>query len=645
MNENAHSIKTQEVLDALKSSDVDSLRHAIFAAGELGLTETIEELCKLIQSSNVGIQEAAEYALRRIRGKKTIQKMLPLLRSDSPTLRNISMDILREISGDDVQSIQSFLRDVDPDLRIFMADILGHSKSLKAVYLLCEALLKDPEVNVRYQAAMSLGNLGFTEAVDSLLIAMNDEEWVQFSVVEALVKIRAHNTVDILVDQLQKSSTLVASVIIDALGEIKNIKSVPLLLNYLEQAKPVLHHKLVKAIIQILGEGSLSLLSADEQSRFKGYLDHAIDDEDESIQYAALAGLSTIGDVESSKVVMNFILRLKVEPEEDIYIKSIQTLASIGYNENFASFLRSEDERIVLIALEACKYMKGPECINLILEIFWSLDRDCQRLSMEYLIKFAGQEHAEFILDVLSRSDDSDVIKHAMNCLGARLHYLPAQEKIFSLLDHCYVDVKESAVQACIHLGTPELEEKFINLFENGNADQRVLSLFALSSYGAQKHFEIISKGLSDESPMVRQLAVESFSCPSINVADHIPILLEKLNDPDRDVRIAVVDVFGNTNDSNVTPYLINALDDDDEWVCMRAIDALSVSDGSAISPLLVELLDRSSPMVILKIIEALAKIGGTVAFGALLGLMSYQDADIQQAATSAIEKLQAGRS
>ncbi len=645
MTEHSQKVNPQEVLDALNSSDLESVRHAIFAAGELGLTETIEMLCRLIQSKNIGVQEAADYALRKIRGKQTIQKILPLLRSESPSLRNISMDILREISGDDVESVQTFLRDTDPDIRIFIADILGHSKSLKAVPALCEALLKDPEVNVRYQAAMSLGNLGYSEAVDALQQAMLDEEWVQFSVVEALVKIRAHDVVGMLVRHLETCSVLVASVIIEALGEVKNIKAVPLLLSYLEKANPVLHHKAVKSIIQILGEGSLSLLSPKDQTRLKGYLDSALEDEDESIQLAALTGLSAVGDAVSSKVVMDFILSLTVDPEEDIYIASIRTLAAIGYNETFAGFFRSSDTKVVHVALEACQLLQSIEAIDVITEIFWNLDRDSQRLAMQYMTNFVEPQHADFILDVLEHTEDSSVLKNAMSCLGARLHHVPAQEKIFSLLDHPYGDVKEAAVEACIHLHTPELESKFVDYFGKADAEGRVLALFALCNFSCKKHFDIINKGLKDESPLVRQLAVESFSCSSINLRDYISTLLEKLNDPDRNVRMAVVDVFGNANDDVVTPYLINALDDEDEWVCVRTIEALSTTDIDVVAPLLVELLDRtSSPMVMLKIIESLAKIGGNVSFGALLNLMSHEDVEIQQAATAAIEKIQAGQ-
>ena len=81
--------------------------------------------------------------------------LLPLLRSDEAPVRNVAMDILREIGVDSIESMQPYLMDEDPDLRIFITDILGYCRTHQASLLLGRALLKDPEVTVRYQAAVS----------------------------------------------------------------------------------------------------------------------------------------------------------------------------------------------------------------------------------------------------------------------------------------------------------------------------------------------------------------------------------------------------------------------------------------------------------------------------------------------------------
>ena len=72
------------------------------------------------------------------------------------------------------------------------------------------ALLKDPEVNVRYQAAVSLGNLGKKEAAQYLNKALEDEEWIQFAVIEALSKIREASSVGALAMASQSASRLLS---------------------------------------------------------------------------------------------------------------------------------------------------------------------------------------------------------------------------------------------------------------------------------------------------------------------------------------------------------------------------------------------------------------------------------------------------
>ncbi len=633
----------QEVLNDLQGNDVDCIRSASFTAAEMGLNEAIPALCEHIKSNNIGVQEAAEYALRKIRGKETIVKMLPLLNSDAVSLRNIAMDVLREIGGDDIATIQPYLRDADPDLRIFMADILGHSKSRKAVPLLCEALLKDPEVNVRYQAAMSLGTLGFPEAAEALHQAMQDEEWVQFSAVEALVKIRDDSTINTFVKILPTCSPLVASMIIVALGEMKNIKAVPLLLQFLQKAGSALRHKAVKAIVQILGKSSLPLLSTKEQEQFKEYLEDALTDEDESIQEASLLGLSVIGDGNSSSIVMQYILQNHPTDEEELYQHGIKTLAAIGYNDNFANFLQQENIAMTHIALDAALHIEGNQCMEALTKIFWNLDDNTQGLAALYMANHATQEYAPFILDILSRHTDSDVLKSTMHCLGSLLQYVEAQDAIFKQLDHPYTDVQEAALEACVALNTAELTERFRKMHVEGDEDHRLIALYALSNTGIADIYDIVNKSLKDESPYVRQMAVEAFAKPEIDLAKHMGDLLKMLQDPADEVRIAVVDVIGSSQDATIIPYLVNALNDSNEWVCIRAIEALgSQKTENTVEQLLIRF-ENASLMISLKIIETLATIGGNMAFKALLDMIRHDDPEIQNAAAEAIEIMKKG--
>ncbi len=644
INEHTQAADVLSVLADLQSGDNSTIRSAAFIAGDLGMRDALDSLCEHIKSTNVGVQEAAEYALRKIRGKLTIQKMLPLLRCDETSLRNIAMDVLREIGCDDINSIQPFLRDQDPDMRIFVADILGHTKSRKAVPLLCEALLKDPEVNVRYQAAMSLGNLAFPEAADALHQAMHDEEWVQFSVVEALTRIGADSTINALVQSLSSSSPLVASVIIDALGEMKNIKAVPLLLKFLEKTSTVLRHKTVKAIVLILGGSSLSLLSSKEQARFKEYLDDALGDEEESIQRAALLGLSVVGDGFSSKTIMDFVVKIHRPDEDDRYDACVKTLASIGYNESFYDFFQSEDPRVLLAAVSACTHMNTHLCVEPLTKVFWRMERDTQRIASQYLASNAQVSDVPFILDILEKHHDGEILRNALQCLGEHLKYVQEQDKIYTFISHPMPDVKEAALLACIHLNTPELSQRFKQLFYDGDEQGRMFAVYALSHINIQSNMQYVVAALEDESSLVRQLAVESFSQLGFSLHQHVHYLLPKLHDPAHEVRSALIDVLGASGDCSVTPHIVNALDDENEWVCIRAVEALGILKADSAIPRLLSIIENVSPMVTLKIIDTLAEIGGNIVFRALLDMMHHENFELQQAATEAIAKIKAER-
>ena len=636
---------SQRILQDLQSDDTDVLRRAAFAAGDCKLLESVDLLCKGIASANIGVQEAAEYALRKIRGPRTIKSLLPLLRSDDAPLRNIAMDVLREIGVDDLSALHPLLHDADCDMRIFIADIIGSTRNHKSVTPLCDSLLKDPEVNVRYQAAVSLGNLAMPEAVDCLRQAMMDEEWVQFSVVEALTKIRADSTVTALTQALSSCSPLVSSIIIDALGEMGNIKAVPLLFKSLEKVSTPLRHKTVKSIVKILGGRSLSLLSPKDQARFRDYLLDTLHDEDDSVLMAALSGLSVMGDEAATKAIFHLAARLNPELHQDLIQAATKAIASIGFNQSFVDALHAkDDETLVHIAVDASLLMDDPLHVRHIKDIFWQHGRDIQRTAAARLAQIAGPDDVPFFLDLLDRHTDGDVLKAALFFLGNRTKTEQATDKLFSMLAHPYDDVKEAALEACIALHTPQAAERFKRLFKEKDPRLRAMAVYALGRQNLAENLPELRVALEDEDAYVRQIAVETFGASGPFHCEYLPMLLPRLNDENKDVRLAMVSLLGTCNSPETLPHLLSALNDQDDWVRIRAVEALGHLKVATAVPHLVQMLDASNPMLTFKIIDTLGRIGGKIAFRALLGMIDHADPEIQHVAAEAVSSIQAER-
>ena len=134
-------VDCNELCRKLGGDDTDVLRDAAYEAGENGCVEAVGLLAGLLCSRNMGVQEAADRALRKIGGKEVVDAVKPLLRSDDAPTRNASMDILRAVGSQDFPTLIELLHDADPDIRIFASDILGSTDSRLAVAPLCEALL------------------------------------------------------------------------------------------------------------------------------------------------------------------------------------------------------------------------------------------------------------------------------------------------------------------------------------------------------------------------------------------------------------------------------------------------------------------------------------------------------------------------
>lgn len=620
--------------------DASDIREAAWQAGEGACQEAVPALAGLLASGNLGIQEAADQALRRIGGKATVEAVIPLLRSDEAPVRNLAMDILREVGAQDLPALVGLLHDDDADIRIFASDILGSTGSVAAVGPLGDALLRDPEVNVRYQAAVSLGELGLKDAARYLNKALGDEEWVLFSVIEALAKIRDDSSIGALAKALHKSSDLVASMIVEALGEMGNVKAVTMLMKHLDAASTALRNKICKAIVQILGGKSLKLLSEAERERFGHYLLVALTDEDEAVQDAAMAGLGHVGGEKASAEVLELAAGLDPDRDHDRLMLALDALAGMGPTRALEQALESDSARRVQVAAEVGRRLCAPALGAAMKRTFWGKDRDLQREIVQALCACADPQDKEFFLDVLGRHEDGTVLKAALEYLGG-LGDEGIGELLFGYLDHPYDDVKEAALEACVRVSGQAMDDRFRALFTDEDPVRRLMAVYAMGKLGVAGHADEIRAALGDEVPDIRKVALEAFGDSCLDLEQWLPAIRERLHDEHREVRLTVVELLGHCEGEELLPCLEEALNDEDDWVRVRAVEALGRRGADASVPRLVEIATGNSTLLALKAVEALGAIGGKTAFRALLEVLGAEDPELQAAAEDAVARIQ----
>lgn len=631
----------QQIIKLLSSDKSEDIREGAFLAGNGKLVDAVPLLVGHIENVNPGVQGAVDSALRKIGGQNVLYAVLPYLRSEDPPVRNMAMDLLREVGNSNVTALTELLADEDPDIRIFGADILGATGSVMAVPALGSALLRDREVNVRYQAAVSLGNLAFPEAADSLNHALNDEEWVQFAVIEALTKVRAESSVDALARALDKSSELVASVIVDAIAEMGYIKAVPLLMKRLPEANVPMANKLVRAILKIVGPRSLSLVGKDAQKNMMGYMLQALQDEDVDIQDAAIQGLTATSNDDAYTAVFNLLLTLNVDKDQERMLHIIDLLAAMGYNHTLEDSMEQADDYRKMVAIEIMGKLDAPEVKNALKKSFWEQPRDVQRGAAAALLSRSDASDTSFFLDMLEHSTDGDLLKAAIIFLGKQKDAEVVKEKIFPLLHHPYDDVKEAALESCIAAKNSSINEEFRKMATSAEEFERMMAMHALGRYGVDENIEFLKVGLKDDSSNVRKITVEAMNDRQCPVTEGRVTLLEPLLDDDnRDVRLAVLDLLGSCTEPRSVNYLLSGLKDDDAWIRARCAEKLGVKHVTSAADTLADLLNDEHTLVVVKAIEALAELGGEHAFTHLLPLVDHPDGDIQRAAEDALDKV-----
>ncbi len=628
----------------LQSEEAESQREGAFMAGELKNKEAIPLLTTMLTSPNLGVQDAADMSLRKIGGRESVEALLPLLRSENVPARNLAMDILRQIGSQYTKPIIALLRDPDSDIRIFAADILGSTNQIVAVHPLCETLLTDNEVNVRYQAAVSLGTLGRPEAVEALNKALGQDEWVNFAVIEALMKIGGDASITSLIRALDKSSELVASIIIDALGELGHIRALPVLVNYLDKPVPALRNKILKAVVNIMGSKGLALVSDEERTRFAKYLLKAADDADQEILDAVILGLSCIGGEDASRKVLSLIVHIDPQLEPDRYANALSRMAVMGLTNALIEASQSDDEKVSLIAIEVLIRLGTPEAITICMDVFWDKRRDLQRIIAKAVsVSMCCDQALPFFRRVLHESLDGDLLKSALHFLGIHTCCRDSLQEIVPFLRHKFNDVKEAALDACVALGGKDVEEIFVAMLQDDDATQRMMGLHGLGRLDADSHKKAFEKALDDTAVGVRKVALAALITPTSKDKELLTRIAERMIlDESTEVRRALVSLLGVVDCRCTLPLLVKALDDEDTWVQIRAVESLGLVGREDALPALETLLERDNLLVRIKVAKVLGQIGGKKAFGQLLKILKTEDSEVQRAAEQALAQMQA---
>ncbi len=347
----------EDLMQRLSSEDESERRRVAIALGEQGDQEAIPALVQKLSDPSRGVQEAAIEALIKLRGKRTVQELIPLLREKDASLRNMAIEILKEMGSDGVDLLLPLLKDEDGDVRIFAADILGYTGERRATEGLI-ALLNDPVANVRNQAIVSLGQLKDKRAVSPLLRAVEEgDEWTKFAAIEALSELGAEEVVDPLINLLHDDE-LIRRAALEALGKIGHPKTIPYLLKAFKEADQGMKNGIIRNLVGNYAEHLNSSLKKPERGMLLREFLAALDEEDLIFNFRVI---EIVGRLQDRRAIPRLIGLLE-NPNGLMKIAACKGLGLIGETEALRYLLpltEVPDEDLRLAAQEAVERIRG----------------------------------------------------------------------------------------------------------------------------------------------------------------------------------------------------------------------------------------------------------------------------------------------
>ncbi|MHA1377581.1 MAG: HEAT repeat domain-containing protein [Candidatus Helarchaeota archaeon] len=175
------------LIQDLESSDLNRKINAIEELGQLGDPKAIKPLSKLINDTNEQVRECSIWSLGRLKASEILIKNL---NHKVDSTRKFIVEVLGNIEEKiAVVPLIELLKDPDDEMRANAAWSLGKIGDRKAFEPLIKSL-SDKSEQVRENAAWALGKLNDFRAIPHLLHIINDpDEIVQNNAKESIEKI------------------------------------------------------------------------------------------------------------------------------------------------------------------------------------------------------------------------------------------------------------------------------------------------------------------------------------------------------------------------------------------------------------------------------------------------------------------------
>lgn len=515
-----------------------------------------------------------------------------------------ALQLLATSDADVTAPLAALLREPDTDLRIQAALALGERQTQGAVDALIGAL-QDPDVNVRYHAVEALGRMRAPDAVDSLAdVAEGDDFFLSFAATDALGRIGDPRVAPRLVPLLRRGD--VAESAADALGKLGGAEVVRPLVEMLNGPGPAV--PVARALARIHDRyeqhyGGGALVAAEFQGAVapagaQRILDAVAAAGPDDLRALVLA----LGWLRGGPAVERALTRL---------------LGQAAVRASVIEAIVRQDTGIVALLVEQLR-AEDPDT----------------RLAAIIAVGRLGDARATLPLASLLAGDRAQIVAAASAL--ARIGDPRAFEPLLPLLSHPDAAVRQGAIGALNSLGHPDMASRVVGLLASPDRLLRESAVRIAGYFGYPAAADALIARAADPDEGVRRAAIEHL--PFLDDPRARAPLTDALVDPSAKVRAVAAQAFGHTSAADARAPLLAATHDADAWVRYYAVRSLAALQETAAVSRLADLAKTDPAMhVRLAAVESLGRFEGGPIADILLPLAADALPDLAAAALRAL--------
>lgn len=578
-------------------------------------------------------EKSMEFLISRP-NKKTVEHILPLLQEKDTPTRMAVVEVIKKIGHVNIAAIDRLLKDDNEDIRVYACEIMASMKNPETIPFLLKAL-NDGTENVKNAAVVALGEFNDERAVKALLGMLQDDQWIVFSAICSLGKIKHPSAAAPLLQIFQKGEDELSLAACEVLMEFEDDDILDKMFNILKGWSKKKRKRYIEVIIQ---QGNENLFLRLKQSIGQDLFEHllAYVDFDKKELIPILKLMIHFKSKQTYDILIGTLL--KMDPEEPEYYEVLQLFASLSqtWKNNIKEYLNKGDE-YALVVIKACaqEKIKIPE--NILLASF---------LTSSVLVKREIAKSAAIIVqgkgyDLLKeavKDADGHVKSYAVNAIGT-MKMKKLESEIIDLSISGFMDVRINAIKTLLDLNNNEAKKLLQRFVDNGSLEDKKVYLAVAKNIAGDDNFPLIQRLFQSRNEDIKKTVVtivgnfiddERYATifKKLLQGDNIPhevlkIIKEKRLDQFKTV---LNKIFSNTSKSLWTRYY--------------ALLALGAFEDPSLFELFVKGLNDENNLIKIGSLKALSELKDKKAVVFVKPLTKHRDDDVRSTAEFVMNNL-----